>query len=104
MLPLRVIFVTIEPSKASALGKKIVENKLAACVNILPKVESHYWWEGKINCDNESLLIIKTTEQKIEQLIEFVKENHPFDVPEIIALPLTEGLPDYLDWIRESMK
>lgn len=102
MLPLRVIFITIPPDHASELAKKIVETNLAACVNVLPTVESHYKWEGKINCDKESLLIVKTTEKQVEPLIQFVKENHPYDVPEIIALPITEGLPAYLDWIKES--
>ena len=104
MLPLRVIFITVPPTKAESLSKQLIEENLAACVNLLPTIESYYKWDGKLNTEEESLLIVKTTEQKVEQLITFVKENHPYEVPEIIALPLTEGLPDYLDWVRESMK
>ncbi len=102
MLHLRVVFITVPVERATELAKKIVETKLAACVNLLPSVESYYRWEDKINCDKETLLIVKTIEQKIEHLIQFVKENHPFDTPEIIALPITEGLPKYLDWVRKE--
>jgi len=104
MLHFRVVFVSIEPEKAGSLAKKVVESKLAACVNVVPSIESHYLWEGKYRSENESLLILKTNEQKVEQLIIYVKENHPYDTPEIIALPINEGLPAYLDWMRESLK
>ena len=70
---------------------------------VVPKIESVFWWEGKIQHDQETLLIIKTTQLKVESMIGYVQENHPYDVPEIITLSLAEGLPDYLNWVIDEM-
>ena len=105
MAQLRVCFVSAPRDISKDLAHKIVEERLAACVNIVPKIDSVYWWEDKIETDEESLLIIKTTQQKVEQLIDYVKDNHPYGVPEVIMLQVTEGLPDYLNWIAaETVK
>jgi len=102
---IRIAMVTVPRDEAAALAKSIIESRLAACVNVLPKVESYYWWNDEINTDKESLLIIKTIENKIEKLILFVEEHHPNNVPEIIAFKLSEGLPEYINWvIAESGK
>ena len=98
----RVAIVTIPRDEATSLAKGLVEERLAACVNIIPKIESVYWWEDKINYDSESLLIIKTTQNKVEPLIEFIRENHPYEIPEVVFLKLTEGLPDYLNYVIEE--
>lgn len=100
---LRVVFVSVPMDKAEEMAKAIVENRLAACASVVPAVKSYYYWEDKLKSDHESLLIIKTTMSKIGDLISFVKSEHPADIPEIISLPVAEGLPDYIDWVIEEM-
>lgn len=102
---MRLILSTIPAGKALELAKKIVEERLAACVNIAPKVESVYVWEGKLECEEEALMFIKTTEAAVERLTSRIKELHPYTVPEIISLEIrgVEGNPDYLKWISEAI-
>jgi len=97
----KVVFVTISEKDSGRIAKVLVERKLAACINIL-SVQSIYRWNGKIEDEREHLLIIKTSESKIEQLKETIKEIHPYEVPECIVLPIEDGLPAYLNWINES--
>jgi Uncharacterized protein involved in tolerance to divalent cations len=85
------------------LAKLLVEKKLAACVNVVKGLRSFYWWKGKIEEDDEELLIIKTSREAYGELEKQIKENHPYTVPEIIALPIILGNPDYLAWIDESL-
>ena len=98
-----VVFITVPVDKGQELADFIVENKLGACVNVVPEVSSVYWWKGKIEKDKEALLVIKTLSSKMEELIKKVKEVHPYTVPEIIALPIVAGNEDYLKWIEESI-
>ncbi|HEX9028846.1 MAG TPA: divalent-cation tolerance protein CutA, partial [Anaerolineales bacterium] len=80
--------------------KTLLEQKLAACVNILPQLRSLYIWQGQIHDDEEAMLLVKTRAELFEtQLIPAVKMVHPYEVPEIIALPVQAGSKDYLDWI-----
>jgi len=103
MAAFRVVFITVPPETAEELSQKIVENKLAACINIVDRVKSIYHWKGVIKKDTESLLIVKTTTKKVERLIKFIKENHSHEIPEVVALTISEGNPDYLDWLdRET--
>jgi periplasmic divalent cation tolerance protein len=81
------------------IARAILERRLAACVNISGPLESLYWWEGKIQQDPEHLLVIKTREELFPALEEAVRSLHPYDVPEIIALPVRQGSSAYLDWI-----
>jgi periplasmic divalent cation tolerance protein len=104
MEDIRVVYISIPRDEADAFARQIVEERLAACVNIVPKIESYYWWDGAINHDNEALLIVKTTQKKFAALREYVQENHPYELPELIALPLVDGLPEYITWIREETK
>lgn len=98
--PYSIAFVTV-PNKD--VGHKIagglVSAKLAACVNIIPGVESVYEWEGKIEKDSELILKIKTRTSRIPEVTEFVKSNHPYDVCEVIATPIEAGNQQYLDWL-----
>lgn len=100
-----VVFITV-PNITQA--KKIIDllltKKLAACVNIVNKVESFFWWQGKIDKAKELLLIVKTDKKLINKLIKAVRSKHPYSVPEIIALPIIAGNKDYLNWIDESCR
>lgn len=99
----RVALVTVPDIEiARQITKIILEARLAACVNILPKVESHYWWKGKIQKDSEVMLVIKTKTAKIQHLEEAVIAAHPYDTPEFITLPIVEGSPPYMKWLAES--
>jgi len=105
MAHVRVCFVSAPRDISKELAHKLCEERLAACVNIIPRIDSVYWWEDKLETDEESLLIIKTTQAKVEQLIGYVRDNHPYPVPEVIMLEVSEGLPDYLNWVAaETVK
>lgn len=86
--------------EAENLAQKIVAAKLAACVQILPQIKSFYFWQGKIQKDAEHLLLIKTLAEKFAELETFIKENHSYEVPEIVALSPEKVSENYLDWTR----
>ena len=88
---------------AQKLARLIVEAKLAACVNLVPGLQSTYWWEGQVKEDAESLLIAKTDKLKVKALVSFVKANHSYSVPEVISLSIKEGNRAYLRWIADSV-
>ena len=95
-----VIFITAgSKEEAEKISRGLVESKLAFCVSTLPKVQSTYYWEDKIHVDKEFLLIVKTRQDQYEALETWVKNNHSYEVPEIIALPIEQGLPAYLNGI-----
>uniref|UniRef100_A0A182IPS2 Uncharacterized protein n=1 Tax=Anopheles atroparvus TaxID=41427 RepID=A0A182IPS2_ANOAO len=95
-----VAFVTTPDTNASnKLARGLVEKKLVACVNIIPGVMSIYEWEGKINEDPEYLLMIKTRTSRMDEVIRFVRENHPYSVAEVISFPIANGNAPYLEWI-----
>ncbi|XP_018401869.1 PREDICTED: protein CutA homolog [Cyphomyrmex costatus] len=97
-----VAYVTVpNDAVAKKLARGLVENKLAACVNIIPQLTSIYEWEGKIQEEPELLLMIKTRTEKVDALTKYVKENHPYTVCEVISLPIQNGNNDYLKWISE---
>jgi uncharacterized protein involved in tolerance to divalent cations len=98
-----IVFVTVPAGELGRdIGTRLVEESLAACVNKF-KVDSIYWWEGKIENDEEELLAIKTTKAAFDRLKDRVVELHPYDVPEIIAFPITCGHMPYLDWITATL-
>lgn len=99
----RVVFVTIPTDKAEEMANGLVESRMAACVNITPKVKSFYWSGDVVESAEESMLIIKTTHQKIEDLTGYVILHHPYKVPEVITVQVAEGLPKYIDWIIDEM-
>ena len=97
-----VLITTPDAATAEAIARGLVEAKLAACVNIVPGVVSHYRWEGALHKDRELLLIVKTRAGALPRLTRFVRKKHPAELPEIIALAVSEGDPRYLDWIAAS--
>ncbi|XP_076899901.1 protein CutA, chloroplastic-like [Bidens hawaiensis] len=104
-VPSIVVYVTVPNKEAGKkLAGSIVKEKLAACVNRVPGIESVYLWNGEIQTDSEELLIIKTRESLLNALTEHVKQNHEYDVPEVIALPITGGSIPYLEWLKNSTR
>jgi periplasmic divalent cation tolerance protein len=100
-----VIFCTVPDRESGGrIGHALVEERLAACVNLVPGLTSIYRWQGAVQQETECLLLIKTTAARFAALAERLKALHPYDVPEIIALPVTNGLPAYLNWITENIK
>src|SRR5688500_4262984 len=96
-----IVLTTVSNSdEASRLANSIVESRLAACVQILPQMTSVYFWEGKVQSEPEHLLLIKTLEERFDELSEFIKKNHSYDVPEIVAMADNRVSDDYLTWIR----
>lgn len=93
-----------DAATASTIARQLVERRLVACVNILPQVQSIYRWQGMIEESGEISLLIKTTEARYPELEAAIKALHPYDVPEIIAMPIVRGLPQYLDWIAQETK
>ena len=88
--------------EARKIADALVGERKAACVNIVPRVNSLFWWEGKIEGDEESLLVIKTRAELFPEVVDLVKGVHSYEVPEIIALPIIGGNQDYLTWIGEE--
>lgn len=100
-----VVFITTaNPMEAQRIAHILVSGRKAACVNIIPQVHSRFWWQGKIDSADEALLIVKTRASLLDELIRLVKENHSYEVPEVIALPIVAGNEDYLKWIDEEVR
>ena len=91
-------------SKARQVAGLLVSRRLAACVQILPGIESHYRWRGKKEISKEILLLIKTKISAYKELEKILLKNHPYEVPEIICLPITKGSKTYLDWIAREVR
>ena len=87
---------------ARTLARAALEARLVACANLVPSIESHYWWQGKIESAGEVLVIFKTTTHKLADLEKLILEKHPYDTAEFITLPVTSGAEKYLSWIRQS--
>ena len=99
-----VAFITCPKSEAKSLCEKILSARLAACINEIPQVISRYHWENKIQEDQESLLMVKTTLKAFESLKEKLPQWHSYEVPELISIPIQDGLPPYLNWLQEEVE
>jgi len=96
-----VVFSTVSPDKSELLAKNLLDSRVVACVNVMP-VRSYYRWKGEPIDEPEHLLIAKTTKEKTEEVITAIKSLHPYEVPEIIVLPVTKGYLPYLDWVHQE--
>lgn len=98
-----VVFITTANAvEAQRIANILLSERKAACINIVPQVHSRFWWQGKIDSADETLLIVKTKASLLDDLISLVKENHSYEVSEIIALPIVGGNQDYLRWIDDE--
>lgn len=101
----RIVLVTAPDLKtARRLAHAALKARLIACANLVPKIESHYWWQGKIERGSEVMLILKTTKTSLAKLEKVILSEHPYDTPEFLVLPLQAGNLRYLDWISKSVK
>lgn len=99
-----VLMTAPRGKKAEDLAKGLVKVRLAACVNVVPSVVSHYRWEGKLRRDGEALLIAKTSAAKLPALMRWIEKNHPYTTPEVLALPVKSGSKPYLKWLAGELK
>jgi periplasmic divalent cation tolerance protein len=99
----RAVFVTTpDGDVAERIVRALVEEGLAACGNIVPGIQSIYRWQGRIESSAELLIMLKTTAGSMPSVINRIREIHPYDVPEVVALPVTAGNPAYLEWVRSA--
>ena len=97
-----VLVTTPNSAEAARIAEALVSERLAACVNVVPAIESIYRWEGKVTRDSEALLIIKTTDDRYPDLERQVKQLHSYSTPEVIAVRIEQGSEEYLQWLRDS--
>ncbi len=97
-----MLLCTCPPDRAEALASDLVKRRLAACVNVISGVASIYRWEGKVEREEEALLVIKTSSERIDALMRALPDLHPYDTPELLALPVGAGLSSYVEWVRAS--
>jgi periplasmic divalent cation tolerance protein len=95
--------ITTPVDEARSIARAIIDARLAACVNIVPSIESVYWWDGAVQEGTEALLIVKTTRAAEPSLLELVRDVHPYDVFELVSLDIGSGNARYLEWIRASV-
>ena len=101
----RTVLVTVpDPAAGEALGRALVEERLAACANVVPGIVSVYRWEGTVQRDSEALVILKTTAAGVEALRDRIVRLHPYDVPEVLALPVVGGHGPYLRWVEDEVE
>lgn len=99
-----VVLVTVDSlGSAESIAETLVRERLCACVNIVPSITSIYVWQGEIKSEGEILLILKTSIEKYKALEKRVLELHPYEVPEVIALPISEGSESYLRWLKQTV-
>jgi periplasmic divalent cation tolerance protein len=100
-----LVYMTVpDHETATRIGGAVLEKRLAACVNILPQIQSMYWWEGKIQDENEVIVLAKTTDSLFEPLKTCVLDMHPYEVPCVVALTLDHGHEPFLRWIDEQTR
>jgi periplasmic divalent cation tolerance protein len=98
-----VLITARDAAEAEKIADVLLKGRQAACVNIVPEVNSHFWWQDKLETAQESLLVVKTKDSLLPDIIKSVKEIHSYSVPEIIALPVVGGNPEYLEWLDNEV-
>ena len=98
-----VLATAPDPKTARKLAMGALKARLAACVNLVPQIESHYWWQGKLEAGAEVLMLFKTRKRTLAALERWVLANHPYDTPEFLVLPIRAGAQRYLDWLGASV-
>ena len=104
MTPIITYCTCPDIATANKISRLLISQHMAACVNQVPGITSVYEWEGKIEETSEVLLLIKSTEERFDAITRLVTAEHPYELPELIAVPVSKGLPDYLDWIKQCTK
>jgi periplasmic divalent cation tolerance protein len=99
-----ILITAASDDEAARIARALVDERLAACANILPGVRSLFFWEGRTQDEREVLMVVKTRQALLDSIVRRVKALHSYTVPEIIALPVLGGSQDYLDWVRETVK
>jgi len=97
-----VVLVTCPPDKAQGIADALVEERVAACVNVVPSLHSVYRYKGEVHHENEAMLLVKTSRDRFEALKQAVLKHHPYELPEVIAVPVERGHTPYLEWVIES--
>ncbi len=102
-MSVKFIYITAASrEQAETIGRKLVEERLAACANVLSPVTSFFWWEGRVQSEAEAVLIAKTRADLVERVVARVRELHSYTVPCIVALPIEQGNPAFLRWIEDE--
>ena len=100
-----VVLVTAPDVKtARKLARGALEARVIACANLIPRIESHYWWRGRMEAGAEVLLVMKTTTTRLAALEKLILTGHPYDTPEFVVMPISRGNKRYLDWVEASLK
>jgi periplasmic divalent cation tolerance protein len=97
-----VLVTTSSEEEADKIASLLLEKRKAACVSVVPRVRSRFWWQGKLDSAQESLLIVKSRAALVPEITDIVKKAHGYTVPEIVALPIVGGDTDYLDWVDQE--
>lgn len=105
MTEVRIAFCTAEnEASANALARGLLGARLAACVSFVPGIQSLYWWQEKMESSTEVLMVIKTTADRVAELKPFITQHHGYDTPELLVLPVDDGLNRYLDWVQKETR
>lgn len=100
-----IVLTTVDNrSEGERIASRLVEEKLAACVNVLPEVRSTYWWKGKVEKSDELLLVIKTTPERLDELVSRIEEIHSYETPEVLAIPVEKEPKKYLEWLEKNVR
>ena len=102
-VPVVILITTNMDEEAQEIANRLLTQRKAACVNIIPKVRSLFWWKGELDSADEAVLIVKSKASLVDEIVSLVKETHSYEVPEVIALPLIGGNPDYLNWMSDEL-
>lgn len=100
-----IIYITASSAQeAERIGEAVVNERLAACANVVPSLRSTYWWKGRLEKSREALLLLKTKKARVKKVIKRVRELHSYENPAIVAIPILEGSKDYLAWVEKEVR